>query len=107
MTNDKFECIEGRTITRNGIPFVSLVACRNPVTEAPNFPYAEANDFANEIAEAFNSGEVRTLLLNNVKLRQLREALQQLIDRLDYHGSIDPIREEGPIADATAALRKE
>ena len=34
----------------------------------------------------------------------LLEALTQLIDRLDYHGSIDLIREEGPIDDARQAI---
>ena len=34
----------------------------------------------------------------------LVSALGQLLDRLNYHGSIDPIREEGPIKDARTAL---
>ena len=34
----------------------------------------------------------------------LAEALSQLLDRLTEHGSIDPVREEGPIADAESAL---
>lgn len=35
---------------------------------------------------------------------QLAEALSQLLDRLSTHGSIDPVREEGPINDAEIAL---
>ncbi len=38
--------------------------------------------------------------------QNLRDALSQLLDRLDHHGSIDPIREEGPIQDARDALEK-
>ena len=34
----------------------------------------------------------------------LYESLGQLLDRLDEHGSIDPVREEGPIEDARNAL---
>ncbi len=36
----------------------------------------------------------------------LTEALSQLLDRLDHHGSIDPVREEGPILDARQALNQ-
>ena len=36
----------------------------------------------------------------------LFDALGQLLDRLDHHGSIDTVREEGPIADAEAAIAK-
>ena len=36
----------------------------------------------------------------------LLEALKMLLDRLDYHGNIDMIREEGPINDARAAIAK-
>ena len=34
----------------------------------------------------------------------LYEALSQLLSRLDFHGSIDVIREEGPVEDARQAL---
>lgn len=37
---------------------------------------------------------------------ELLEALAQLLDRLEYHGSIDLIREEGPIEDARNAVNK-
>ena len=37
---------------------------------------------------------------------ELLEALAQLIDRLDFHGGIDLIREEGPIEDARNAIAK-
>lgn len=40
----------------------------------------------------------RTCLVENVL--ELLEALEMLLDRLDEHGSIDPVREEGPIEDA-------
>lgn len=43
-------------------------------------------------------------LSNNVL--ELKEALSQLLDRLSYHGSIDPIREEGPIEDAKTILNR-
>lgn len=36
----------------------------------------------------------------------LRDVLSQLLDRLDTHGSIDPIREEGPIQDARDVLNR-
>jgi hypothetical protein len=36
----------------------------------------------------------------------LMEALSQLIDRLDHHGDIDSVREEGPIDDARAVLER-
>ena len=35
---------------------------------------------------------------------KLVEALGQLLDRLDEHGTIDHVREEGPIEDARQAL---
>ena len=35
---------------------------------------------------------------------KITEALTQLLDRLDYHGNIDIVREEGPIEDARQAL---
>lgn len=46
--------------------------------------------------QAFNLGKQNHLML---------EALTQLLDRLTFHGSIDPIREEGPIEDARAAIK--
>ena len=39
-------------------------------------------------------------------IKDMYEALTQLLDRLDYHGAIDAIREEGPIEDAKQALAK-
>ena len=36
----------------------------------------------------------------------LFEALEQLLNRLDYCGCIDPVREEGPIEDARAAIAR-
>ena len=36
----------------------------------------------------------------------LIETGQQLLDRLDEHGSIDPIREEGPIEDFRSAIEQ-
>lgn len=41
---------------------------------------------------------------NERRERNLAEALSQLLARLDTHGSIDPVREEGPIEDARQAL---
>lgn len=37
-------------------------------------------------------------------LLELIEASEQLLSRLDYHGSIDPIREEGAICDLREAI---
>jgi hypothetical protein len=37
---------------------------------------------------------------------EIVEACQMLIDRLNYHGSIDPIREEGPIEDLKNLIAK-
>jgi hypothetical protein len=37
---------------------------------------------------------------------ELLEALSMLLDRLDYHGNIDIVREEGPIEDARQAIEK-
>jgi hypothetical protein len=34
------------------------------------------------------------------------EALEMLMDRLNYHGTIDVIREEGPIADVRAIISR-
>lgn len=37
---------------------------------------------------------------------ELVDALGQLLDRLDHHGVLDIIREEGPIEDAREALER-
>lgn len=37
---------------------------------------------------------------------ELLAALGQLLDRLDFHGNIDLVREEGPIDDARQAIAK-
>ena len=64
-----------------------------------NYPIAimignnqKSMDFATFIIHACNSHDA------------LVSALGQLLDRLNYHGSIDPVREEGPIEDARTAL---
>lgn len=36
----------------------------------------------------------------------LIESATMLLDRLDHHGSIDPVREEGPIEDLRRAISK-
>ncbi len=36
----------------------------------------------------------------------LLETCKQLLNRIDYHGSIDPIREEGPLEDLRQAITK-
>jgi hypothetical protein len=45
----------GRYITRDGTPFVSLNACKNHVTGAANFPYVDADAFAQAIPGAFEA----------------------------------------------------
>jgi len=37
---------------------------------------------------------------------ELFEASRQLLDRLDFHGSIDIVREEGPIEDLRQVISK-
>jgi hypothetical protein len=37
----------------------------------------------------------------------LKEAAAMILNRLDFHGSIDPVREEGPIEDLRNAIQKE
>lgn len=41
------------------------------------------------------------------KEKAIKEALEQLLSRLNEHGSIHPVREEGPIQDAIDALNME
>lgn len=55
----------------------------------------------------FPSDEVYNTLLTFMRIsKELFEALTQLLSRLDYHGNIDLIREEGPIQDARDAITK-
>ena len=37
----------------------------------------------------------------------LKEAAAMILNRLDFHGSLDPVREEGPIEDLRNAIQKE
>lgn len=61
------------------------------------------NAFGNTKEQAQANAELIVKAVNNHQ--PLIDALGQLLDRLSYHGSIDPVREEGAIEDARNALK--
>lgn len=62
-----------------------------------------SNDGGDEITGAIHNDDDAILIAT---APELLEALTQLLGRLDHHGNIDLVREEGPIQDARAAIAK-
>lgn len=93
----------GRTITRDGVAFVSLNACKNPVTGSSNFPYVDADAFAHRIVHACNAHDGLVEALEQVMLNAHRLALQ-----LDNDDEAQPSHGRAARdleADARAALK--
>jgi len=81
----------------------------------PNFEYLDIDSEKGQICSLFKGIDSTADIsedeaIANSKLivsaPELLNALTALIDRLNYHGNIDTIREEGPINDAINAINK-
>jgi hypothetical protein len=71
----KYGVEAGRTITRDGVPFVGLLSCKNGKTGSANFPYVDADDFAHEIVRMANSYAALLAALEHVLSIPLESSL--------------------------------
>ena len=74
------------------------------IGEEGHMPHADVHDRGTNVTQISEETKANAALIASAP--EMYEALRMLLDRLDEHGSIDCVREEGPIEDARNAIAK-